>query len=38
MALLKMMADFNKEGMTAAKDPGIVPERWELYRELLTRE
>ena len=33
--LLKMMADFNKEGMTAAKDPGISPERWELYRELL---
>jgi predicted amidohydrolase YtcJ len=33
--LLKMMADFNKEGMTAAKDPGILPERWELYEELL---
>jgi len=33
--LLKMMADFNKEGMTAAKDPGIPPERWDLYRELL---
>jgi predicted amidohydrolase YtcJ len=33
--LRKMMADFNKEGMTAAKDPGIFPERWEIYRELL---
>src|SRR5229473_1637764 len=33
--LLKMMADFNSEGMTAAKDPGIDPERWEIYRELL---
>ena len=33
--ILKMMADFNAEGMTAAKDPGITPERWQLYRELL---
>jgi len=33
--ILKMMADFGKEGMTAAKDPGIPPERWDLYRELL---
>jgi predicted amidohydrolase YtcJ len=33
--ILKMMADFNKEGMTAAKDPGIDPDRWQLYRELL---
>jgi len=33
--LLKMMAGFNAEGMTAAKDPGIEPSRWELYRELL---
>ena len=33
--LLKMMADFNAEGMTAAKDPGIEPSRWALYRELL---
>jgi hypothetical protein len=33
--ILKMMADFNREGMTAAKDPGIVPERWDIYRELL---
>jgi predicted amidohydrolase YtcJ len=33
--LLKMMADFNAEGMTAAKDPGIEGIRWDLYRELL---
>jgi predicted amidohydrolase YtcJ len=33
--ILKMMADFNAEGMTAAKDPGIEPKRWELYREIL---
>jgi predicted amidohydrolase YtcJ len=33
--LLKMMADFNREGMTAAKDPGIAPERWDIYSELL---
>jgi predicted amidohydrolase YtcJ len=33
--LLRMMADFNREGMTAAKDPGIDVERWMLYEELL---
>jgi len=33
--VLKMMADFNREGMTAAKDPGIEAERWEIYNELL---
>ncbi len=33
--LLRIMADFNKEGMTAVKNPGIVPEDWKLYRELL---
>ena len=33
--ILKMMADFNREGMTAAKDPGIVPEKWALYQEIL---
>lgn len=33
--LLRMMADFNKEGMTAAKDPGIDANRWKLYQELL---
>ena len=33
--LLQMMADFNSEGMTAAKDPGIEPDRWALYQEIL---
>ncbi|HTK29194.1 MAG TPA: amidohydrolase [Vicinamibacterales bacterium] len=33
--LVKMIADFNREGMTGAKDPGIGPEKWDLYRELL---
>ncbi len=33
--ILKMMSDFNKEGMTAAKDPGITPARWDIYREIL---
>jgi predicted amidohydrolase YtcJ len=32
--ILKMMEDFNKEGMTGAKDPGIELGKWELYREL----
>jgi len=33
--LLKIIGDFNREGMTGAKDPGIGPEKWALYRELL---
>jgi len=33
--LLKMMADFGAEGMTAAKDPGTEGIRWNLYQELL---
>jgi len=36
--LLRMMADFNKEGMTAAKDPGIEPDQWKLYEELLNEK
>jgi predicted amidohydrolase YtcJ len=35
---LRMMADFNKEGMTAAKDPGIDPNQWKLYEELLNEK
>lgn len=31
---LKLMADLNKEGMTAIKDPGIDEEDWSVYREL----
>ncbi|MBP7777785.1 MAG: amidohydrolase [Acidobacteria bacterium] len=33
--LVKMIQDFNAEGMIAAKDPGIGPLKWELYKELL---
>jgi predicted amidohydrolase YtcJ len=33
--ILKMIDDFNREGMTGAKDPGISPAKWELYREIL---
>ena len=33
--ILKIMSDFNREGMTAAKDPGIPPEHWKLLHELL---
>lgn len=31
---LKLMADLNKEGMTAIKDPGIAEQNWSLYHEL----
>lgn len=33
--ILEIIADFNREGMTGAKDPGIGELKWELYRELL---
>ena len=33
--LIKIVEDFNKEGMTGAKDPGINQAKWELYQELL---
>lgn len=33
--ILQIVRDFNREGMTAAKDPGIGPAKWELYQELL---
>ncbi len=36
--LLKLIEDFNKEGMTGAKDPGIGPEKWDLYQELLKED
>jgi predicted amidohydrolase YtcJ len=32
--LLRIIAQFNREGMTAAKDPGTSPAKWELYQEL----
>jgi len=33
--ILKIIEDFNREGMTGAKDPGISELKWELYREIL---
>ena len=33
--LIKIIEDFNREGMTGAKDPGIGQAKWELYEELL---
>jgi predicted amidohydrolase YtcJ len=33
--VIKIIEDFNKEGMTGAKDPGIDETKWELYQELL---
>ena len=33
--LIRIVEDFNKEGMTGAKDPGIGQAKWELYQELL---
>lgn len=33
--LLKVIADSNQEGITAAKDPAIRKEKWDLYKELL---
>jgi predicted amidohydrolase YtcJ len=33
--LAALVRDFNKEGMTGAKDPGIGQQKWELYQELL---
>src|SRR5215467_12285982 len=33
--LVRIVSDFNKEGMTGAKDPGIGSPKWDLYNELL---
>jgi predicted amidohydrolase YtcJ len=33
--IVRLIEDFNKEGMTAAKDPGIGQAKWDIYRELL---
>jgi predicted amidohydrolase YtcJ len=33
--IAKIVEDFNAEGMTGAKDPGISEQKWELYNELL---
>jgi predicted amidohydrolase YtcJ len=33
--LLKIISDFNREGLTAVKDPGIRQSKWALYQQLL---
>jgi predicted amidohydrolase YtcJ len=33
--IVKLIEDFNKEGMTGAKDPGIASDKWDIYQELL---
>lgn len=33
--ILQIIEDFNREGMTGAKDPGIGEQKWEIYQELL---
>ncbi len=33
--IAQIARDFNREGMTGAKDPGIGAAKWELYQELL---
>jgi hypothetical protein len=33
--IIKIVQDFNKEGMTGVKDPGIGQAKWELYEEIL---
>ncbi len=34
--LIKIIQEFNKEGMTAVKDPGIEMQKWEQYMSLLS--
>ena len=33
--IVKLAEDFNREGMTGAKDPGIGEAKWDLYQEIL---
>ena len=33
--IVQIVREFNREGMTGAKDPGIGAAKWELYQELL---
>ena len=33
--IVKLIEDFNKEGMTGAKDPGIFDDKWDVYQQLL---
>lgn len=33
--IVQLMKEFNREGMTGAKDPGIGDQKWNLYQEIL---
>jgi hypothetical protein len=33
--ILKIIEEFNKEGMTAVKDPGVGKDKWRLYQNIL---
>jgi predicted amidohydrolase YtcJ len=35
IGILEIIKDFNREGMTGAKDPGMGDQKWEIYQELL---
>jgi predicted amidohydrolase YtcJ len=37
-AIVRMIEEFNKNGMTAAKDGGIGLDKWNLYQELLAED
>ncbi len=36
--ILKIIEEFNKEGMTAVKDPGVGRDKWGLYQNILADE
>jgi predicted amidohydrolase YtcJ len=36
--ILKIIEEFNKEGMTAVKDPGVGNDKWRLYQNILADE
>lgn len=36
--IVKLVEEFNRNGMTAAKDGGIGPAKWNLYQELLAED
>jgi len=35
--IVKIVEEFNKEGMTAVKDPGIGPGKWQAYQRVLAK-
>ena len=35
--IVRLIEDFNKEGMTGAKDPGINQQKWDIYQDCRTK-